>query len=116
MTRLAITAHRPAHLRLSVLAMSLGAAICGITGSASSLAAVAEVPLQWPLGHERSAQLTPLGERMQALRVPHPAPPGRGASVRVVTTCADDGSAGSLRELVAASISGDTIDMTGLTC
>ncbi len=33
-----------------------------------------------------------------------------------VTSCADDGSAGTLRSVVAGAVSGDTIDLTSLTC
>ena len=40
---------------------------------------------------------------------------GAHAAVRLVTNCNDSGS-GSLRNTVASALSGDTIDMTGLTC
>jgi hypothetical protein len=43
------------------------------------------------------------------------APAAPNATVRVVTNCNDDG-AGSLRAVVAASASGDTIDLSALTC
>jgi len=36
-------------------------------------------------------------------------------NVQVVTTCADDGP-GSLRAAVAAAVSGDTVDLSGLAC
>jgi hypothetical protein len=43
-------------------------------------------------------------------------PPSRPATTRPVTTCADDGSAGSLRTVVASAVSGDVIDMSALAC
>jgi hypothetical protein len=45
----------------------------------------------------------------------HPSPQGPNATIRPVTNCDDDG-AGSLRAVVAASASGDTIDLSALTC
>lgn len=41
---------------------------------------------------------------------------GDGGERRYVTSCADDGSAGTLRSVVGAAQSGDTIDLTGLAC
>src|SRR5678815_4033512 len=38
------------------------------------------------------------------------------ASLLPVTSCADDGSAGTLRMVVEAAGEGDTIDLSGLTC
>lgn len=38
------------------------------------------------------------------------------ASVDTVTSCADDNTAGTLRQVVAGAASGDQIDMTGLKC
>ena len=40
----------------------------------------------------------------------------RPAATTPVTTCADDGSAGSLRSVLDAVISGDTVDLSALTC
>ncbi len=40
----------------------------------------------------------------------------RPPTILPVTSCADDGSPGTLRAVAAAAIDGDTIDMTGLTC
>jgi hypothetical protein len=40
----------------------------------------------------------------------------RPASTRPVTTCADDGSAGSLRTVMGEANDGDVIDMSQLTC
>ncbi len=38
------------------------------------------------------------------------------ATTRTVTNCADNGSAGSLRNIVATAVSGDTVDLSGLSC
>lgn len=43
-------------------------------------------------------------------------PKARLASTLPVTSCADDGSPGTLRSAVDAAIDGDTIDLTHLTC
>src|SRR5690349_1136411 len=38
------------------------------------------------------------------------------AAVLPVTSCADDGSAGTLRQVAATAVTGDTIDLSGLSC
>jgi hypothetical protein len=45
----------------------------------------------------------------------HATPPAPNATVRPVTNCEDDGE-GSLREVIASSASGDTIDLGNLAC
>lgn len=45
----------------------------------------------------------------------HATPPAPNATIRPVTNCDDDGE-GSLREVVASSASGDTIDLGNLAC
>lgn len=40
----------------------------------------------------------------------------QGGNVLPVTSCADDGSVGTLRSVVASAASGDTVDMSALTC
>ncbi len=42
-------------------------------------------------------------------------PAAAHAATQVVTTCADSG-AGSLRAAVAGALSGDVVDLSGLTC
>lgn len=50
-----------------------------------------------------------------AVRLPvHRSP--TGAATRSVTSCADDGSAGTLRSVVASAASGDIVDLSQLTC
>lgn len=51
----------------------------------------------------------------QAMDEP-PRPKARLASTLPVTSCADDGSPGTLRSAVDAAIDGDTIDLTHLAC
>jgi len=47
----------------------------------------------------------------------HPNPPPRHPATTVpVTTCADDGSAGTLRSVLATVSTGDVVDLTGLSC
>lgn len=41
---------------------------------------------------------------------------GRPAAVTAVTSCADDGSAGTLRYEVTNAVDGDTVDLSALTC
>jgi hypothetical protein len=38
------------------------------------------------------------------------------AGTQLVTSCADDGTSGTLRSVVATTVTGDTIDLTQLTC
>jgi hypothetical protein len=40
----------------------------------------------------------------------------RPASLLAVGSCADDGASDTLRSVVATAVSGDTVDLTGLTC
>jgi len=50
-------------------------------------------------------------------RLEHPNPPPRHPATTVpVTTCADDGSAGTLRSVLATVSTGDVVDLTGLSC
>src|SRR5262245_59486481 len=61
---------------------------------------------------------TPLATALRAWHLDaksHAASPVPDATVRVVTNCDDDGE-GSLRATIAASASGDTIDLGNLAC
>ncbi len=100
-------------LERTLLALSLLAAFPQTIAFA---ALPSDIPLQWPLPYERSAQITPLRARLDAMRISRPAPKGSTAQTRIVTNCADDDSAGSLRNLVDLSSSGDTIDLSKLSC
>ncbi len=100
-------------LERTLLALSLLAALPQAVASA---ALPADIPLQWPLPYARSAQITPLRARLDAMRIARPAPAGSAPQTRIVTNCADDDSSGSLRNLVQLSNSGDTIDLSKLSC
>ncbi|MCC6595333.1 MAG: hypothetical protein IT477_02355 [Rhodanobacteraceae bacterium] len=52
----------------------------------------------------------------RALPRKHSATLPEGGAILPVTHCADDGSSGSLREVVATAASGDTVDLSALTC
>lgn len=43
-------------------------------------------------------------------------PPTRPAGTLPVTSCEDDGGTGTLRDVIAQAVSGDTVDLTALTC
>jgi hypothetical protein len=63
-----------------------------------------------------SALAVQMGQSQAAIaqwgaRLPH-----HTGSIRPVSSCADDGSPGTLRAVVASAVSGDTIDLTALTC
>ena len=100
-------------LARSLLALSLLAAL-GDTAAANALPA--DIPQQWPLTHERSAQITPLRARLEAMRISRPALAGAQPRLLTVANCADDDSAGSLRTQVELALSGDIIDLSKLTC
>ena len=105
--------HPPRNFRRKLLALSLCVAL-----SESAMAGVlpADIPLQWPLAQERSAQTTPLRTRLDAMRISRPAPHGNQPRVLTVANCSDDDSTGSLRTQVELALSGDTIDLTNLSC
>ena len=75
-----------------------------------------DIPLQWPLPHQRAAAVTPLRARLDAMRISRAAPDGYQPRRFAVATCADDDSPDSLRSLVEVAISGDTIDLSHLNC
>jgi hypothetical protein len=105
----------PAPSRLRPLAVALA-----LAGTPGALHAVAEYG---PGTMQTAGDLTredgiPL---RVALRAWHQAalnnavPPLPTATIRAVTNCDDDGE-GSLRAVLAATASGDTVDLSGLTC
>lgn len=86
----------------------------GSIAPASSSAAFA-----WPT--DEHAGISPILDRLRvratAMRSAGHAPSGPlGGLVLPVTSCADDGSAGTLRHVVLTASNGDTVDLSGLTC
>ncbi|MGB4858814.1 MAG: hypothetical protein WBP11_05745, partial [Dokdonella sp.] len=74
---------------------------------------------QWPLVGERSEQMTPLRAKREAWRryaAKNALAVTRPAASLPVSNCADDGSAGNLRSVLDTAISGDTVDLSALTC
>jgi hypothetical protein len=107
-------------LRLSPLAACLGAVIalgsvvpCANAGSAQPNAA-------WPFQrHVSNAGPVPEGLRQRAAASRasrHDSPSPHGGLLLPVTSCADDGGAGTLRHEALVASSGDTLDLSGLTC
>lgn len=65
----------------------------------------------------RSAKrLALLKEKWEQTEQARPAAGAMPKATHLVTSCADDGSPGTLREVVAAAVTGDTVDLTQLTC
>lgn len=102
-------------IRMSLLAAALMSALGNVSAQSPSLTLPA-IPQSWPLPYERQTQTTPLRARMEAMLIARPAPTGYRIAQIPVTHCADDGTPGSLRTAVASAISGDTVDLTQLTC
>lgn len=95
------------------------AAAIAATLALPTLAAASAASPQWPLVGERSEQVTPLRAKRDAIKqaaVARRGIPQRPAAVVPVLTCADDGSAGSLRSALADAVSGDSVDLTALAC
>ncbi len=108
----AATTHR--HLRRASLSMALALAIASGGTSAEEPA----LP-HWPIVGERADQMMPLRAKRESWRqhaAQHANAVTRPAASLPVTNCADDGSAGSLRSVLDTAISGDTVDLSALTC
>ena len=101
--------------RLAPLAAALMAAGSGATAAAPPQPFGASVPQGWVPGDGRG-----VAALMQALRAASAAARSAGtsgaATTRTVTSCADDGGAGTLRAIIAAANSGDLIELAGLSC
>lgn len=103
-------------LRRSALAASLAIAFPCAHAQQPGLPLPGDIPLEWPLPFERTAAITPLRARIEAMRVSRPSPQDRRNETLLVTNCADDDSAGSLRTMVEIAASGDVIDLSTLAC
>ncbi|HKE48410.1 MAG TPA: hypothetical protein VKB52_10120, partial [Rhodanobacteraceae bacterium] len=95
------------------LALCLGTALA----VGSTCAGAADAPrLPIPL---RSGEVLPAHRLPNAVigpRLHHDTPHPDGGIVIPVTSCADDGSDGTLRHAVLVASTGDTVDLTALTC
>jgi hypothetical protein len=96
-------------LRLAPLAAALVVACAG-TANADMRLGVA-MPAAWTPGNHGG--VAALFQALGASRKPaQPAVP----TTTAVTSCADDGGAGTLRTVIAAAGDGDTLDLSALTC
>jgi hypothetical protein len=69
------------------------------------------------LNGDAKAQIDAIGAAsVREWKSRHAPIPPRPADVRPVTSCADDGSPGTLRSVVESAVSGDTIDLRGVPC
>jgi hypothetical protein len=100
-------------IRRSALALGLGAALA--LGSSGGIA-VAQTSA-FPMRRDGAPLLENLQRRAgDVQRVRRDAPHPNGGIVIPVTSCADDGSDGTLRHAVLVASNGDTVDMSSLTC
>ena len=95
-------------LRLLPLAAALT-----IAGVAQAVPLSAPVPAAWKPGDGRA--VAALFAALQSRALPR-APASAPAATLPVTSCADDGSAGTLRSVVSGAGDGDSIDASALTC
>lgn len=96
----------------------LSLALALVLASGGTIAEELAMP-HWPIVGERAEQMTPLRAKRETWRrgAAKNAPAvSRPAATLVVTNCADDGSAGTLRSVLDVVISGDTVDLSALTC
>jgi hypothetical protein len=101
--------HNQAALR-RVLAASICAAFA-IQSDAGSAQLQADIPQHWVPGDH-----TAVAAFFHAMDLKHKTTTRRSASALVVTSCADDGSPGTLRSVVSGAGDGDVVDLSGLSC
>ncbi|HSE13685.1 MAG TPA: right-handed parallel beta-helix repeat-containing protein [Rudaea sp.] len=97
---------RPRHLAPLTLGIALALGAGAMPDAAAAIAA----------GLHRQSGGIVLRQQLHALMPAESKAPAASASLRVVTSCADDGSAGTLRTVVAAAGEGDTVDLSTLKC
>lgn len=94
--------------------------LAGMPYLASAARSKPYLPLGAAPGPSPRARRAGLPDERSQVRRPSPASafqPARPAGTTLpVTSCEDDGSAGTLRDVVAQAVSGDTVDLTALTC
>jgi len=99
---------------MAPLAASLALAL-GLAGSAAAAPATGAVPPAVRDALRYGDQRAALDRQLRHRGIPAPIVPSRPAGTVPVTTC-DDSGAGSLRDAVTNAVSGDVIDLGGLTC
>jgi len=111
--------------KLAPLAVCVTVALASVNAIASDAPVSGACPenlSQWSAAGTASELMQRAIDRanMRAAKAPARAhvamAPQRPASTLVVGNCADDGSPGSLRSVIAGAMSGDTIDLSQLTC
>lgn len=107
-------------LRLSPLAACLGAVLALGAVVPCASASPAQPTSAWPFPRPMgSHDLLPAGLRQRAAEsraARHDAPAPHGGLLLPVTSCADDGGTGTLRHVALIASTGDTIDLSALTC
>jgi hypothetical protein len=96
-------------LRLAPLVAALA-----IAGMARAEPLAAPVPSGWKPGDGRA--VAALFAALEARSLARSAGPAHVATTLSVTSCADDGSSGTLRSVVTLAGEGDTVDASALTC
>lgn len=93
------------------------AACLGMLLALASNAEATSRPGLMPSGPGIEPLLDRLRARAEAARLqPHAPARPTGGAVLPVTSCADDGGSGTLRRVVLTASSGDTVDLSALTC
>jgi hypothetical protein len=103
----------PARARRRALAGAVALALVATAASAEARRLDVAAPQNWKPGDG-----TAVSAIFGALRAvpPRQRPAGTAVVTTPVTSCADDGSAGTLRSVVTGANDGDTIDLRGLAC
>ncbi len=99
------------HRCLSHLAMAIAAALCAAPALADEMRPVATMQARALAGGRFS--MHPVRPATTVDPVPQA---GRGMKTLRVTSCADDGGAGTLRSVVASAANDDTVDLRRLPC
>jgi len=102
-------------LRSRPLAACLAAILASFGGTHAQASSDAPTAQPSGLGQVRTRAVG--SDYAYRARPAHASPPFRPSGTTLpVTSCADDGSAGTLRNVVAGAFSGDTVDLGALTC
>jgi hypothetical protein len=109
----------PANVFPKPLVICIALVLLSTVGNAETLPAKANPQVaEWAAGdaslwQPQTSKLHQERLRMAKQRI---ASPGHQPITKIATNCADDGSGGSLRSIVAAASSGDSIDLSALAC